>query len=240
VLLDGEHLVEEALRAGVQVTSSAILEAALDDTTLACLVARLDAAGSRITHVTAPVMRALSPLTSPGRVVALARIEASDVQDLFRPELPFVVGAVDVQDPGNLGALVRAAEAAGVSGVAACGSSADPFSWKSMRGSMGSAFRIPVAARIRPEELVGTARSRAVMVLAAEPRGATSVYEMDLTRPAVLLVGAEGAGLSPDVARLADVRVTIPMAAEVESLNVAVAAAVIAFEARRQRLASKT
>jgi TrmH family RNA methyltransferase len=235
VLLDGEHLVEEAFRAGVRVRSAAFLADAPDDDALQSLAARLARAGSRITYVTAPVMRALSPLASPGRVVALAELLASDVDRLFGAEVPFVVAAVDVQDPGNLGALIRAAEAAGASGVASCDRSADPFSWKALRGAMGSAFRIPVSAGIRVEELVASARARRVQVLATGPRDAVSLYDVDLTGPVVVLLGAEGSGLSESVAALAEARVSIPMAPGVESLNVAVAAAVIAFEGRRQR-----
>jgi TrmH family RNA methyltransferase len=235
VLLDGEHLVDEAFRAGVRVRSAAFLESAQDDDTLAPLAARLARAGSRITYVTGPVMRALSPLASPGRVVALAELLSSDVDHLFGTAVPFVVAAADVQDPGNLGALIRAAEAAGASGVASCGSSADPFSWKALRGAMGSAFRLPVSAGLRVEELIAGARARRARVLATRPRNAESLYDVDLTGPLVILLGAEGSGLPAPVAALADTSITIPMAPEVESLNVAVAAAVIAFEVRRQR-----
>jgi TrmH family RNA methyltransferase len=238
VLLDGEHLVEDAFRAGVRIGSAAFLEGALDDEDLSGLARRLAAAGSEITRVTAPVMRALSPLVSPGRVVAIAELRAAGVGDLFRSDVPLVVATADVQDPGNVGALIRAAEAAGASGVATCGSSADPFSWKALRGAMGSAFRIPVAAGIPVERLLAEARSRRARVVAARPRGAASLYEADLTGPLVILLGSEGSGLPAAIEAATDATITIPMDGDAESLNVAVAAALVAFEARRQRLAA--
>jgi TrmH family RNA methyltransferase len=237
VLLDGEHLVEEAFRAGIRVRSSAFLDSALADAHLSRLAARLAGTGARITRVTAPVMRALSPLTSPGAVVAIAELLASGGDRLFQASVPLVIAAVDVQDPGNIGALIRVSEAAGASGVATCGSSADPFSWKSLRGSMGSAFRIPVTAGLCVEELLTLARARRVRILAATPRDAMSLYDINLTGPVAILLGAEGGGLPARVVSLCDAAIAIPMAPPVDSLNVATAAAVVAFEARRQRLA---
>jgi TrmH family RNA methyltransferase len=143
--------------------------------------------------------------------------------------------AYDVQDPGNLGAVARAAEAAGATGVFVCGRSADPFGWKALRGSMGSAFRLPIVSCPAADEAVAAVRARGLRVLALTARDGASLYDMDLRGPSALLVGGEGAGLSDDIAALTDARVSIPMRPPVESLNVAVAAAVALYEAARQR-----
>ena len=152
-----------------------------------------------------------------------------------------VVAAVDVQDPGNLGAIVRVAEAAGATGVVAAGGSANPFGWKALRGSMGSALRLPIAGEAdaptrRSPTRGGTAAASSRPCRAAAARCSTSTSR----GPIAVLIGGEGQGLAPALADAADERVTIPMQAPVESLNAAVTAALIVYEARRQRSATKS
>src|SRR5207237_9700502 len=93
----------------------------------------------------ASVIDAISPVRSSSPIVALACRPSTDEARLYRSAAPLVIVAVDVQDPGNVGAIVRVAEAAGATGVVAAGASADPFGWKALRGSMGSALRVPIA-----------------------------------------------------------------------------------------------
>jgi len=141
---------------------------------------------------------------------------------------------VDVQDPGNVGAIVRVAEAAGATEVITAGASADPFGWKALRGAMGSAFRVPIARHLAVADALMLARSRGCRVAATVLDG-TPIEEADLAGPLCVCVGAEGSGLPPAVVHSADLRVTIPMAEPVESLNVAVATAIVLYEIRRQR-----
>jgi len=148
---------------------------------------------------------------------------------------PLVVIAADVQDPGNFGALLRSAEAGGATGVIATESGADPFGWKALRGAMGSAFRLPVARVSDGAAAVALARSHGLRVAAAIGRGGTPMSDADLTGPLALVVGGEGSGLLEALVTAADARITIPMTPPVESLNVSVAAALLVFEARRQR-----
>jgi TrmH family RNA methyltransferase len=150
-----------------------------------------------------------------------------------QPQLIFMLR--DVQDPGNVGAIVRAAEACGVTGIVAGEGTADPFGWKALRGSMGSIFRMPVASPSSLLEGLRTARGRGIRVLAAVPRDARALHEMDLRRPSAVLLGSEGSGLPHALLDEADDRLMIPMRAPVESLNVSIAAALIAYEAARQR-----
>jgi TrmH family RNA methyltransferase len=151
-----------------------------------------------------------------------------------------VIFALDVQDPGNVGAIVRVAEAGGATGVIACGATADPFSWKALRGSMGSALRLPVVIERAPADTIEDARRHGCRVIAAAPRGGQSVFDIDLRGPVAILIGGEGPGLAPALVDAADERVSIPMQAPVESLNAAVTAALLVYEARRQRSATKT
>jgi len=151
-----------------------------------------------------------------------------------------VVVAVDVQDPGNTGAIVRVAEAGGATGVIASGAAADPFGWKALRGSMGSALRLPVVGGISSADAVADVRRHGCRVIAASPRGGRSLFEIDLRGPLAILIGGEGQGLAPALADIADEHVTIPMQAPVESLNAAVTAGLLVYEARRQRSNART
>jgi TrmH family RNA methyltransferase len=177
-------------------------------------------------------MAAVSPVRTPSAVVALAVRPAR--RALFT-DRSVVVIACDVQDPGNLGAIVRVAEAAGASGLNAAGRCADPFGWKALRGSMGSALRLPIAIEPRTDDAIAEARRHHCRVLAAVPRAGTPLFGADLSGPIALLIGGEGPGLHDDLIAAADQRITIPMEAPVESLNASVAAALVLYEARRQR-----
>lgn len=140
-----------------------------------------------------------------------------------------------MQDPGNVGAVIRSAEAGGATGVMLAGVSADAWSWKALRSAMGSTFRLPVISAERAETLVAELRRNRVNVLASVPRAGAFMDGTDLRKPAAILIGGEGSGLPATLVQAADSRVSIPMKAPVESLNAAVAAALLVFEARRQR-----
>jgi TrmH family RNA methyltransferase len=121
-----------------------------------------------------------------------------------------------------------------VSGLVAAGASADPFGWKALRGSMGSALRLPIATA-SADEALDLARAAGFRIVAMAAHGGRSLFTMDLNGPVAALVGGEGPGLPPEILARADETVSIPMRAPVESLNAAVAAALVAYEAFRQR-----
>jgi TrmH family RNA methyltransferase len=237
VLLDGAHLVVDALRAGA--TIEAVLATSPALAASSDLGAALREAGVPVYDASDAVLDAASPARTPSGIVAIARWATVEVSRLFTPDPALVVGLVDVQDPGNVGAVIRAADALGATGVAAVGQSADPGGWKALRGSMGSAFRLPVA-RTDLDALLGAARPGATRVVAAVAHGGLLAAEAHLDRPTVLLVGHEGAGLSASVLARADACVSLPMRPGVDSLNVSIAAALLLDEARRARAPSAT
>jgi TrmH family RNA methyltransferase len=143
--------------------------------------------------------------------------------------------AVDVQDPGNVGALLRAAEAGGATGAFVSGTSANPFSWKALRGSMGSGLRLPVVGGITVETAIACMSTSGLRMIATVPRGGDTPENLDWRGRVGLLLGGEGPGLSDAVIARCSARVTIPMAPTVESLNVAVAGGILIYAARRQR-----
>lgn len=233
LLLDGWHLLAEALSSGLPIDWIAVdasrppLDRALLD--------RAQASGVTVAQVTAAVMDAMSPVRSASGVVAVCPRPAIDPRALLRPAPALVLAAFGVQDPGNVGALVRSADAAAATGVLLDGQTADPWAWKALRASMGSTFRLPVCRETDAREHVRTWQREGLRVITADPREGTSMYDLPLTDPLVLVLGAEGTGVPRDVLALADARVRIPMRPRVESLNVAVAAALLAYEATRQR-----
>jgi TrmH family RNA methyltransferase len=236
LLLDGAHLVQEARTAGLPIEHAAVSATHLDDgSEIAQLADALTRDAVNVVAVTQPVMRVVSPVRSPSGIVAIASRTPSNVTEICRHPNALVVAAVDVQDPGNLGALLRAAEAGGATGAVVCGTSASPFTWKAVRGSMGSVLRLPVAAGGSPESLLACAQQAGVRCVASVPRGGDVPDAIDWRGRVLIFVGGEGPGLSLQTVTACDARVTIPMRPPVESLNVAVAAALLVYEARRQR-----
>lgn len=232
-LLDGWHLLHDAADAGLTISTVAITDVAHDAADLA-LLDQLSHAVDIVT-VSHAVMDALSPVRSPSGVVALAQSRPSVLADVLTPAPPLVVIASDVQDPGNAGAIIRAAEAGGASGVLLTGVSADPWGWKALRAAMGSTFRLPVVRHADAISACEQLRQAGLRLFAAVPHAGVPIDRADLQRAAAIILGGEGGGLSPEVIMMVDEHVTIPMSAPVESLNVAVAAALLVYEARRQR-----
>jgi RNA methyltransferase, TrmH family len=258
ILLDGEHLVEEALNAGVQLETVAFAERLVDrlrqgsgastvasaevETRAEHLITRVERSGADAVRVPEQVLAAMSPARQPSGIVAIARHGNATLEAVLGRQPPTASGEQQlvllldgVQDPGNVGAIVRAADGCGATAVIATEGTADPFGWKALRGAMGSTFRVPTASKQPPHEAVAQLKSAGLTLLAAVPHGGRPISEVDLARPLGILLGAEGSGLSAAMVAAADELVTIPMRPPVESLNVAITAALILYEASQQR-----
>jgi RNA methyltransferase, TrmH family len=223
-LVEGPKLLQEAVAAGI-----AIVEVA------AAPDASVPAVPVPVRRVAADVLASLSEMETSQGVLAIARRPSFDEAALYR-SVPLVLVAAGVQNPGNLGGLLRTAEAAGATGAYLTDGCADPFSWKALRGSMGSAFRLPHVRRLPLADALRRLAAHGVTIAAAALPG-TPCDAVDLRGPLAIVLGPEGAGLPDDVAAGADLRLAVPMQAPVESLNVGVAAGVLLFEAARQRRA---
>ena len=233
MLLDGWHLLNEAASARVEVEKIAICgpPTAKEKT----VVDRLRRSGARVVDVSGSVLNALSPVNSPTGVVASARIPSVASASVLKPSPALVLAAAGLQDPGNAGAIIRSAAAAGATGVVLDELSADPWGWKALRASMGSAFHLPVVRSRALEKLIADWSHDGIQIVATVPRGGTAMYDVDFTKATALLMGGEGSGLPDDLLSAANTRVSIPMQGAIESLNAAVAAAVLLYEAQRQR-----
>jgi TrmH family RNA methyltransferase len=232
-LLEGFKLLEEALGAGLALDDVAVCPRAEAHPRWPALASRLYEHGVRVRRVADDVLESVSPAEASQGLLALARRPQFQEELLFRPPA-LVLVAVAVQDPGNLGGLLRTAEAAGATGAYLTAGCADPFAWKALRGSMGSAFRLPHVRGREALDALCRLRARGVTALAAAAQAEMPYQAADLRRPVALVVGNEGSGLPAAVVREC-IPLTIPMAAPVESLNVGVAAGVLLFEAARQR-----
>jgi TrmH family RNA methyltransferase len=234
LLLDGPHLLAEALLAHLPVEIVAVDSAAANGE-VGALARRAAEAGARMLDVSSSVLEAMSPVRRPSGIVAIARRREATLEQALGGESQMVLMLEHVQDPGNVGAIIRAADACGATGVVVGDGSADPYSWKALRGSMGSAFRLPVASHHILTDAIERARRLGLQLLAAVPRDGTSLPSCDLRQPVAIVLGGEGEGVSADLLELVDDRLTIPMRPTVDSLNVATAAALIVYEAERQR-----
>ena len=234
LLLDGAHLLLEARASGLVIESAAFQHDALDDQPLRTVAEQLAAGGTEVFIVSKKVLESMSPVKTPSGVIAIARRSAQTLDSITSGSHPLIVVAHDVQDPGNVGGIVRTAEAAGATGFIASAGTADPFGWKALRGSMGSALRLPIA-RADIDDTLRTLRSKGVPTTALVPRGGQPLFGSDLRKPLALVLGGEGSGVPEKLSRLVDHLISIPMRDPVESLNVGVAAALVLYEAFRQR-----
>jgi TrmH family RNA methyltransferase len=230
-LIEGPHAVEEALVWSAPVTEVFHLwdgaGRAVDR-----VVALARERGIPCVPVTRPVLESLDSTETPQGVVAVS--ERVDV-GLETVPTGLVPVLVEVQDPGNLGAILRSADAAGSAGLVVTAGSVDLYNPKAVRSSAGSVFHLPVARDVRPEAVVSELRRRGIRIVAAAADGRESVFTSNLTGPVAVLFGNEARGLPDEVAAQADTTVRVPIEARAESLNLAAAATVILFEAARQR-----
>ncbi len=240
IALEGEHLLAEALRSGLRLHTVFIRHDPHRHQARVRLLDRLPIPASvPIVELTPPVFDSAVETESPQGIAALADPPHFSLNDLLGHSPQLIVIAAGLQDPGNFGTLIRSVEAFGASGVLALPGTVSVWNAKVLRASAGSAFRVPVVAE-KPAPAFAALAERGIPVYAAVPGSsgaeARRCSQVDWTRPAALLIGNEGNGLSQDLLERADQLVSIPTPGPVESLNAAVAASVLLYEASRQRV----
>jgi TrmH family RNA methyltransferase len=231
-LLEGPHLLHEALDAGVAIETVLMSPRFLSSTAGQRLAQRLEKPPVEIDE---DILAGLCDADAPRGVLAVARIPPASWSDLPRVEGGVYVMAESLQDAGNVGALARVSEAAGVRGLVLTTGSASPRHPRALRASAGSLLRIPAVVTDDSNALSRHLEGLAWRCLALAPRGGVPLYEADANGTLVLVVGGEGGGLSPHSLARADTTISVPMAGRVESLNATIAAAIVLFEIRRRR-----
>ncbi|OQA46149.1 MAG: 23S rRNA (uridine(2479)-2'-O)-methyltransferase [Chloroflexi bacterium ADurb.Bin325] len=230
-LAEGVRLIEDAVRAGLTPALLFYTAQALAQPRASQLIAAVERAGAAVVELGPAAFAALTDTVTSQGVVAVLPLPQHAA-----PPAPRLALVLDrLRDPGNLGTILRSAEAAGVDLVLLAPGCTDPWSPKVVRAGMGAHFRLPIIAGDWPT-LARHIAGRPVWL--AEAQAAVAYDRVDWTAPAALVVGGETAGLSAEAGRLATGRVAIPMAGPVDSLNAAMAATVILFEAARQRRAA--
>ncbi len=236
MLVEGVKLVWDALVADLPVLSAAVSPKLTKQKSGWDLRRRLEQLADEFLDCSDQALQRVSDLTTQQGVAAILPRPDRQLADLTRAGEPaLIVAAAGVKDPGNLGAIMRAAEAAGASGMLTLQGGADPFREKALRGSAGSVFRLPIVAGLSAGELSEYAAKEGLQLIACDGTGEDEYLAADFRRGSILLLGGEGGGLPSELLAAADRVLRIPMQAPVESLNVAVAAGVVLFEARRQR-----
>ncbi len=236
VFVEGVRLCEEALRASVAFEAVLHTRSLADDARGASLLERLREVCRNTQAVSEDVLESTSDTKTPQGVVALVRRPQTGRERIERAAgVPLVVVMHRANNPSNAGAVLRVAEAAGATGVVLTKGSTDPLSPKSLRGSMGSAFRLSLWTGPTLEEVFGWCAERGIHTVATAAAATSLHTEIDWTTPRAVVLGPEAGGLSVEDVRAANVAVRIPMRAPVESLNLATALAVVLYEAARQR-----
>ena len=196
---------------------------------------RASACGIRPELVSDGVFAYLSDTQTPQGILCVVRQLSYSLEEVADAPCPHMLVLDRLQDPGNVGTILRTAEGAGVTGILLDGECADIYNPKTIRSTMGSIFRMPFYYIQDLEEGIRYLKKRGICTYAAHLEGKRAYDEEDYRKPCAFLIGNEGNGLRPEIADLADTYIRIPMAGEVESLNAAIASAVLMFEAGRQR-----
>jgi TrmH family RNA methyltransferase len=236
VFVEGVRLVEEALRASVVLEAVLFTRSLAEDARGASLLQKLQDVCQNTHAVSEDVLESVSDTKTPQGVIALARRPQTGRERIERAAgVPLVVVMHGANNPSNVGAVLRVAEAAGATGVILTKGSTDPLSPKGLRGSMGSAFRLPLWTGPTLAEALQWCAARGVRTVATAAAAPSLHTDIDWTTPRAVILGPEAGGLSDEEVRAADEAVRIPMREPVESLNLATALAVVLYEAARQR-----
>jgi TrmH family RNA methyltransferase len=239
--IEGELLLAEALRSGLAPLAVFVRSGQWDalERVAAQVPARAPLDAAEILELPAGIFASAVDTESPQGIAALLRPPRFNWDDLFPPHAPaLLLIAAGLQDPGNLGTLIRSAEAFGATGVITLPGTVHVWNAKVVRASAGSVFRLPVVTS-REEEMIERLAAQGVALFATTAEGELQAAQAALTQPCALLIGNEGSGLAPHLLRAADARLAIPTPGPVESLNAGIAGSILLYEAARQRAASQ-
>lgn len=237
IFVEGLRLCEEASRSGLPIEAVIVSNELAPKKNAATLLAELSKASSRVALVSEKLLESISYTKTPQGIVLLASRPQSTREHFAAHQKanPLIVLTHLINNPVNVGAILRTAEAAGATGVIVTKQTSDPFSPKSLRGAMGSAFRVPIWFGPTYEAALKWCAERGIQTICADVHASTSYEQVDWKLPTALILGPESVGLSSEEIGAATVAVRIPMAGAAESLNVAVAAGILLYEAARQR-----
>lgn len=234
---EGVRLVEECGTTNWPIAMCIYTEEAAKHARTQAVIERLSAENCRMISVSEEVYHKISDTDQPQGIMAIIKKRQFSIDQLVTAnnKPPLLVVLDGIQDPGNVGTIIRTADAAGCTGVIALKGSADIFAGKTVRATMGSLFHLPIMEGLSHAELIFTCKQAGIKLLATCLQQSEEYYRADFTCPAAVVLGNEGQGITPELIDAADSRLIIPLIGQAESLNVAVAAGIILYEAVRQR-----
>ena len=236
-IIEGIRFTEELLRSSMQTESLYYSPKLLDNLRGSALLKEAEKQNIPCYQVAENLMKEIADTDNPQGVLALVRMPAYRLDDALPQNKPALIVLVDgVQDPGNLGTIVRTADAAQATGVILLKGTVDVYNPKTLRSTMGSIFHLPVMAVEDNKALFTMLRQHQVKLVIGKPQGGTMIQNVDLSGSVALLVGNEANGPTKQTAAAADIAATIPMPGNAESLNVGVACAIMLYETVRQRM----
>jgi TrmH family RNA methyltransferase len=230
-LLEGTHLLETACESACSLVTVCCTEQWRSR--YGKLSEKALERAQRVEIVSHEVLAAIATTVHPDGVVATVLRIDERAKNLDKLDLGLAIERL--QDPGNLGTIVRTSVAAGANGLWLSDDSVEIDNPKVLRSSAGAWFRLPIAVSSNLTQVASDYRDRGVQIVATLPKTKTLYWEIDFTQPTLILLGNEGAGLTDELVSLSTCQVKIPLSGEVESLNVAIAAALLLYEAQRQR-----
>jgi len=237
IFVEGLRLCEEAFRSKLEIEAVIVSEELARKERAAEVVNELSKVAKRTGFVSEKLLESISYTKTPQGIVVLAErpggSESRLAASLHANSLLVVLHQIN--NPVNVGAILRTAEAAGATGVITTSNTSDPFSPKSLRGAMGSAFRLPIWSGPTYDEVIDWCRKRSIATVCTDAEADTDYTDVDWASANALLLGPESTGFTPEQLAKADRKVRIPMQGMAESLNVSVAAGILLFEAARQR-----
>ena len=241
IFIEGLRLCEEALHSDLSLEAVIFSEEIAEKPKAAGVINNLSRNCARMATVSEKLLESISFTKTPQGIIVLAQrpdtSEARMAQNVH--DIPLVIIIHQLNNPVNVGAVLRTAEAAGSTGVIATANTADPFSPKALRGAMGSAFRLPIWNGVSYSEAIEWCSRKGILAVCATATARLAYTEIDWTCARALILGTESTGLADAEINAANDAVRIPMDGAVESLNVSVAAGILLYEAVRQRQASQ-
>lgn len=234
-VVEGIRVIEEILESDVPV-EVVLFSSQVKFTPRGCELIRIaQKSGITVLEVTEKIMNELSDTETPQGILAVVHRVDVNLDEIISSSPSLLVLVDGVQDPGNLGTIIRTAAGGGVEGVILLPGTVDLYNPKTLRSTMGNIFKIPIVVARDREEVLRKLSDAGLKLIVGDPSAKKAVFEVGLTGPVIIVVGNEGNGVKEDLLKLAGNVVNIPMSPGVDSLNVAVAAGIMIYEVLRQR-----
>jgi len=233
ILLEGYRLIKDASDSGLDIKT--VLYIKSDDVKKIDLIKEFVLSGVEVIETDREVFGYISDTVNSQGILAVAKMPSSGIEDILQNPSGFMIYLDCLQDPGNLGTVIRTADAAGAGCVAISCGSVDAYNAKVLRSAMGSIFHLPVIQKVEGKNFIEALKTRGFRVIAADLKGASSFREMDYGERVCIIIGNEGAGIRTEVLDICDESVKIPIIGRAESLNAAVAAGILLYDIAMKR-----